>query len=77
MHLPVPAAIPYFGETMSLITAIAWALAIIMFKKSGETVHPIGLNFSKDLLAAILFIPTIYIFRYELFRAAPARDYLI
>ncbi len=77
MYPPLLATIPYLGETLSLVTAIAWALAIIMFKKSGETVHPIGLNLSKDFLAVVLFIPTIYLFGEDLFRPAPARDYLI
>jgi drug/metabolite transporter (DMT)-like permease len=50
--------IPYLGEIMALGTAIIWATSVIFFKKSGEKVHPIGLNIFKNLLAFILFIFT-------------------
>jgi len=65
------------GEALALITAVVWAFAVICFKKSGEQVHPIGLNLFKNLLAFILFIPTVYIFGEELFRDVPAWDYFI
>ena len=71
------AVIPYLGESMSLLAAVVWAIAVICFKKSGEAVHPIGLNLYKDLLAAVLFVPTIYLWGEELFLDAPAADYLI
>ena len=77
MHALAPAVIPFFGETLSLATAVVWALAIIMFKKSGESVHPIGLNLAKDVLAVMLFLPTIFLFGSELFRNAPAKDYIL
>jgi drug/metabolite transporter (DMT)-like permease len=48
---------------------------VILFKKSGETVHPIALNLFKDLLAIALFIPTVYIFGEILFRRASISDY--
>ena len=65
------------GETMALTTAVVWAFAVILFKKSGETVHPIGLNLFKNLLAAALFLPTIFIFGETLVRDVPAEDYLL
>lgn len=71
------AAIPHLGESLSIITAITWAIAVIFFKKSGEKVHPIALNFFKDLSAVILLIPTTFFFGESLLRAASLRDYLI
>jgi drug/metabolite transporter (DMT)-like permease len=68
---------PYLGETMALLTAVLWAIAVIFFKKSGETVHPLALNLFKDVLAAILVIPTIYIFGETLAYRAPAEEYLL
>ena len=59
--------IPYLGEIFAFVTAIVWASAVILFKKSGETVHPIALNFFKNILAIVLLIPTIYIFEGWLF----------
>jgi len=47
----------------------------MFFKKSGETVHPIALNVFKNILAGILFLPTIYIFGQSLFYGASWQDY--
>ena len=58
----------YLGEILALAAAVVWAFAVIMFKKSGEAVHPIGLNFFKGALAATLLVPTIWIFGETLFR---------
>jgi drug/metabolite transporter (DMT)-like permease len=66
-----------FGEAMALLTAVTWALAVILFKKSGEAVHPIGLNLFKNLLAIVLFVPTFWLVGEPLFRSAPAEDYLL
>jgi drug/metabolite transporter (DMT)-like permease len=70
-------SIPYLGESLAIAAAIIWAMAVVFFKKSGETVHPIGLNLFKNFLALILILPTIWIFGFTLFREAPARDYLL
>lgn len=69
--------IPYLGESMALITALTWAIAVILFKKSGETAHPIALNTYKNILAIILIIPTLPLFGETLFRNVPANDYLL
>lgn len=61
----------------SLLAAVVWAGAVILFKKSGETVHPIGLNLFKDLLAMMLFLPTMWILGDSLLRVAPAWEYVL
>jgi len=68
---------PYLGKGLALLTAVTWAFAVILFRKSGETVHPIGLNLFKNLLAIALFIPTIWLFGETLLRPAPAGEYLL
>lgn len=68
-------SLPYFGETVALLTAVIWAFAVILFRKSGETVHPIALNLFKNVLGLVLFLPTIWIFGETLFRRVPASDY--
>lgn len=68
---------PYFGHALALGTAIVWAFAVILFKKSGETVHPIALNLFKNSLAVVLLVPTLWLFGVSLFRPAPASDYLL
>jgi drug/metabolite transporter (DMT)-like permease len=52
----------YLGQSLALLTAIFWAFAVILFKKSGETVHPVALNLFKNFLALFLLVPTIYLF---------------
>lgn len=69
------ASIPYFGEATALITAMVWAFAVILFKKSGETVHPIGLNLFKNILAVVLFLPTLWLFGETLTPQVPAAAY--
>jgi drug/metabolite transporter (DMT)-like permease len=66
---------PHLGEILSLATAVLWALAIVLFKKSGEHVHPIALNTFKDILAAILYLPTLYLAGMSLNQPFPASDY--
>lgn len=51
--------IPHIGEILALATAMFWAVAVILFKKSGETAHPIALNLFKSLLATALILPTV------------------
>jgi len=55
-------AIPFFGEILAVLTALTWAIAVIFFKKSGESVHPIALGLFKNLLgilALAIMIPFI------------------
>jgi drug/metabolite transporter (DMT)-like permease len=67
----------HLGETFSLLAAINWAFAVILFRKSGETVHPIGLNLFKNTLSIVLLVPTIYIFGETFFYPAPSSHYLL
>lgn len=50
--------IPHLGEILSFLCAIVWAVAVILFKKSGEKITPLGLNLYKNVLALTLFILT-------------------
>jgi len=68
---------PYFGEIMAFFTAIFWAMAVIFFKKSGETVHPIGLNIFKGLLSLILVGLTMWLAGNEFLFDCPRNDYLM
>jgi len=67
----------YAGELYALATAITWASAVILFKKSGERVHPIGLNQFKNLLAILLLIPTMHIMARPFMPSAATGEYLI
>lgn len=47
------------GKVLALGCALAWAIAVILFKQSGETVRPLALNLYKCIVGLILFIPVI------------------
>ena len=68
-------SIPYIGEILSLLTAVFWAVAVILFKKSGETVHPIGLNLFKNAMGFLLILITMGLFKEALFHQIPLADY--
>jgi drug/metabolite transporter (DMT)-like permease len=68
---------PFVGEALSLLTAVVWALAVTLFRKSGETVHPLALNVFKNILALVLLIPTIWLFGQTLWLQASTRTYVI
>jgi drug/metabolite transporter (DMT)-like permease len=69
--------IPHLGEILALTTALIWSVAVILFKKSGETVHPIALNLFKNFLGAALLVPTIWLLGDTLRRDVPFGDYLL
>jgi len=70
-------SIPYIGEILSLLTAAFWAVAVIFFKKSGETVHPIGLNLFKNAFGFLLLLVTLGVFKEALFYPLPPVDYVL
>ncbi len=49
---------PYQGEIFSLLSALAWAVAVILFRVSGRTVTPLALNLFKSSLAGFLLFLT-------------------
>ena len=49
------------GEICSLLSAIFWALAIIIFKKIGDRVSPIIINPIKNTIGLLLFLLTFII----------------
>ena len=69
--------IPYLGESFALGAAVAWGFAVILFKKSGEKVHPVALNLFKNTLAFVLFIPTTYLMGQTLTCPATTDEYLL
>jgi len=51
----------YLGEILSVLTAVLWAGAVILFKKTGETVDPLSLNMFKNVSALIVLVPTVLV----------------
>jgi drug/metabolite transporter (DMT)-like permease len=71
----ISTSIPYFGEICAFSCAMIWAASVILFKKSGESVHPIALNLFKNVLGGVLLLPTICIMGEDVLRDVPAKQY--
>lgn len=46
------------GEWLALASAVVWAVAVILFRISGFSLHPLALNLGKNLFALILIAVT-------------------
>mgnify|MGYP000510087534 CR=1 FL=1 len=42
------------GQTLSLLTAVTWAVAVVFFKRSGEGIPPVALNLFKNAVGLVL-----------------------
>lgn len=51
-----------WGEIFSLSSALTWALAVILLRRSGETLPAFELNLFKNIFGLLLMIPTILFF---------------
>ena len=49
---------PHPGEAMAFSSAIVWAFSVILWRISGKSVHPLGLNLFKNAFAGLLLILT-------------------
>ena len=59
------------GEILAVGSALAWAVAVILFRVSGRRIHPIGLNLAKTVLALIAMVPTLLVLGEPLTPAVP------
>lgn len=49
----------FIGEGCALGSAFVWALAVVLFKRSGEQVTPLALNLFKNTIAVVLLAVTL------------------
>jgi drug/metabolite transporter (DMT)-like permease len=54
-------SVPFIGEALSLGAALAWAVGVVLFKKSGEKIPPLALNLFKNTVGIVLLLPTIWL----------------
>jgi len=54
------------GETYSALTALVWAVAVILFRRSGDRIPPFGLNTFKGVVGIALFLLTFAFLRQPL-----------
>ncbi len=67
----------HLGEALSVGAALVWALAVILFRRSGETVQPYALNVFRVSLSSLLLLTTLLIAGLPLLPARPFTDYLL
>jgi len=68
----------FLGKTFAFLCALLWAFAVILFKKSGERISPLGLNLYKAMVSSILLIPVLFIAGVDWFPADfSVSDYMI
>jgi len=65
------------GELFALGCALAWAVAVILFKKSGEHLQPFALNLVKNAIVLPLFAVTLLLVEGAAWPAIPAPHLLI
>ncbi len=53
--------IDLMGKFLALFCAVLWAVAVIFFKRAGESIRPIALNFYKTAVAALLLLPVFWL----------------
>ncbi len=51
-------SLPHVGEVLSVLAALFWAGAIVLFRVVGRDIHPLAVNLFKNGLAVVLFILT-------------------
>jgi drug/metabolite transporter (DMT)-like permease len=55
----LPAVREHLGELYSALCALLWAVAVVLFRKSGEQISPVALNAFKGAVALLLFLVTL------------------
>ena len=69
--------IPAKGEVMSLTCAFLWAISVIFFRKAGEKIPPFTLNFFKNVIVLVLFLPTAFFLDLLSLPSISNRDWLV
>jgi drug/metabolite transporter (DMT)-like permease len=65
------------GELYALGAALVWAFAVILFKRSGESMSPFALNLFRVGVSLVVLVPLLLVGRQELWRPLPWRDYAV
>jgi drug/metabolite transporter (DMT)-like permease len=66
------------GEFYALACAALWAVAVILFRKTGETIEPVALNLFKAVVGSSLFLITMLVLGAPLFpQSATLADWLV
>ncbi len=66
---------PFRGEIFSVVAALIWAAAVLLFRISGRTVPPLGLNLFKNAFAVVALLLTIRLLGLPLLPGASVLNY--
>ncbi len=66
---PIP--VRSLGEILALASGLAWAVAVVLFRVSGRSIHPVGLNLGKNVLGLALIAPTVLLLGESLLPSVP------
>ena len=69
--------LPFLGEGLSVLAALFWAGAIILFRVAGRDVHPLAVNLFKNALAVVLLSATVILLGQPFFPTLPIRAYAV
>ncbi len=64
------------GELLALATAVTWAFAVILFRRSGESVAPYALNLFRVGVSSAVFLLILLVLDERILGRAPLADYL-
>jgi len=68
---------PFRGEILSVGSALIWAIAVLFYRVSGRSVHPLGLNLFKSILGVVLVVLTMLVLGESIFPAKLWQDYAL
>jgi drug/metabolite transporter (DMT)-like permease len=69
--------LPFLGEGLSVLAALFWAGAIILFRVVGRDVHPLAVNLFKNALAVVILSATVILLGQPLVPVLPFRAYAV
>lgn len=61
------------GTTLSLLAAVRWAVAGMLFRKSGESVHPFASSFAKNVMGMVMLLLTVLLPGRRFVQIGPAK----
>lgn len=67
-----PGSARSLGEILALASGLVWAVAVVLFRVSGRSIHPVGLNLGKNVLGLAMIVPTLLILGEPLAPLVPA-----
>jgi len=69
--------LPFLGEGLSVLAALFWAGAIILFRVVGRDIHPLAVNLFKNGLAVVLLSATMIVLGRPLLPVLPLTAYAV